>query len=103
MRIGKALVTALLLVAVGACGPLGTEEPALQMQEQALEVQPQAGEVQPKEVNLAAAEAKWKAVIEERLAGVEARTEENPCSQVQLFVSNFPISVCISPARWMQR
>ena len=40
MRIGKALVTALLLVAVGACGPLGTEEPALQMQEQALEVQP---------------------------------------------------------------
>ncbi len=40
MRIGKALVTALLLVAVGACSPLGTEEPALQMEEQALVVQP---------------------------------------------------------------
>ena len=280
MRIGKALVTALLLVAVGACGPLGTEEPALQMQEQALEVQPQALEVQPKEVGpytayfalnsavldaearsvissaiatakridpskiivaghadragsakynmllskrrvnavakafvnagyspriikktihgedqpwiptsdgqaegqnrraeitlvrpiqelakprmqaveakrkaeeerrLAAAEAKWKAeeeqrlaaaeakqkaeeerrlaaaaakwkaeeeqrlaevvatrkaVIEERLAGVEARMEEKPCSQVQLFVSNFPVSVCISPVGQMQR
>ena len=70
------------------------------------------------ERRLAAAEANWKveeeerladvvanrkAVIEGRLAGVEAGTEEKPCSQVQLFVSNFPVSVCISPVRQMQR
>ncbi len=257
MKIGKALVTALLLVAVGACGPLGTEEPALRMQEQALEIQPQALEIQPQalevqpeevgpytayfalnsaaldakarsvissaiatakridpseiivaghadragskkfnmllskrrvhavakafvnagyspriikktihgedqpwiqtsdgeaegqnrrteitlvppiqklakarmqaveakrkaeeEQRLAAAEAKWKAEegerlaevvakrkaeIEERFAEAEARTEEKPCSQVQLFVSNTPVSICISPVRQMQR
>ncbi len=253
MRIGKTPVTALLLIAVGACGPFGPEQPALQMQEQAVEIQPQAVEaveVQPKEVGpftayfalnsavldakarsvissaiatakridpseiivaghadragsakynlllskrrvhavakafinagyspaiinktihgedqplistsdgqfegqnrrtvitlvrpiqrpakprmqaveakrkaeeerrlaaaeakgkaeeeqrLAAAEAKRKAVTEERLAGVGARMEDKPCSQVQVFVSDSPVSVCIDPIGQVQR